>query len=224
MTIRSWPSHERPREKLLNKGPGSLSDAELLAIFLRTGVAGQSAVDIARRLLMEFGNLAQLFNAKADDLMQSKGIGTAKYVQLQAVLEIARRYLYQGIEQGKAINSPAVLADFLRAKMRGYQQEVFACLFLNSQHRAICFKELFQGTINGTAVHPREIARMALSYNAAAVILAHNHPSGEATPSNADRQVTKRIQEALDLVDVRVLDHMVVGDTEVTSMAELGWL
>ena len=222
MTIRDWPSAERPREKLLQQGAGSLSDGELLAIFLRTGVKGSSAVDLARQLLHRFGGLRALISADRKSFCQEVGLGPAKYAQLQAVLEISRRCQSEKLQRDSVLESPDAVRDYLRLQLADRQREVFACLFLDNQHRVICFEELFQGTIDSATVHPREIVKVALSHNAAAVILAHNHPSGVAEPSQADRNITLVIRDALQILDIRLLDHMVVGDTQVISLAEQG--
>lgn len=222
MSIRNWPVSERPREKLLERGPQALSDAELLAIFLRTGVAGLSAVDLARLLLNEFGSLRQLLTANIDQFCSHKGLGTAKYAQLQAVLEMARRHLAAEVHRGDALSNPVTTRQYLLARLRDKRHEVFACLFLDNRHRIIAFEELFQGTIDGASVYPREVVQAALKHNAASVILAHNHPSGIAEPSRSDREITRRLKDALALVDIRVLDHCVIGDAEVVSFAERG--
>ncbi|MBY4678922.1 RadC family protein [Marinobacterium arenosum] len=224
MAITDWPAAERPREKLIERGPQSLSDAELLAIFLRTGTKGKSAVDLARELLGNFGGLRQLLEADQSGFCAAHGLGTAKYVQLQAVLEMGRRHLQSTLEKGAALESPDAVRHYLSARLRHQPREVFACLFLDNKHRVIAFDELFYGTINAASVYPREVVRRALSHNAAALILTHNHPSGVAEPSRADRQITDRLVTALDTVDIRVLDHMVIGDGEVVSFAERGWL
>ncbi len=224
MAIRDWPVDERPREKLLQRGCFALSDAELLAIFLRTGVAGKSAVDLARELLVEYGSLRALLAADRHRFCSSPGLGPAKYVQLQAVLEMGRRHLQESLQREDVLTSPDATRDYLRSRLRGYPYEVFACLFLDSRHRVIEYEELFRGTIDGATVHPREVIRRALAHNAAALILAHNHPSGVAEPSDADRRITRQIREALQLVDVRVLDHIVIGDGEMRSLAEMGWI
>ena len=222
MAIRDWPEAERPREKLLQRGAEALSDAELLAIFLRTGLPGISAVDLARELLHQFGGLRPLLEADQENFCRGKGLGSAKYVQLQASLELSRRHLLATLQQGDALTSPQHTRDYLSARLRGYRQEVFACLFLDNRHRVLAFEELFFGTVDGASVHPREVVRRCLEHNAAAVILAHNHPSGVAEPSRADEQITQRLKEALGLIDVRVLDHMIIGDGEITSLAERG--
>jgi DNA repair protein RadC len=224
MGIRDWPAGERPREKLLLKGAASLSEAELLAIFLRTGVKGKSAVDLARQMLKQFGSLRALLAADQKTLCALPGMGPAKYAQLQAGIEMARRHLGEALERGKPLTDPAATRKYLTARFRDMPYEVFACLYLDNRHRVIAFEELFRGTIDGASVHPREVVRSALSHNGAAVIFAHNHPSGVAEPSDADRRLTQRLKDALALVDIRVLDHFVVGDGEVVSFAERGWL
>jgi DNA repair protein RadC len=224
MAITDWPADERPREKLLQRGAASLSDAELLAIFLRTGVSGKTAVDLARELLGDFGGLRALLEADRAAFCRGVGLGEAKYAQLQATLEIARRHLLEGLKRGDPLTSPDATRDYLRARLRGYPHEVFACLFLDNRHRVIEVEELFRGTIDGASVHPREVVRRALAHNAAAVIFAHNHPSGVAEPSGADERITRRLKEALALVDVRVLDHLIVGDGPIVSLAERGLL
>ncbi len=222
MSINSWPSAERPREKLLLRGSAALSDAELLAILLRTGVPGKSAVDLAREMLNSFGGLRQLLEARQQDFCRIKGMGTAKYVQFQAVLEIGRRYLEAHLERTDALTSPQHTRRYLTTRLRHYPHEVFAALFLDNRHRVITYEELFRGTIDGASVHPREVVKQALAHNAAALILAHNHPSGVAEPSAADRSLTRRLSEALSLVSIRVLDHIIIGDGEAYSFAEHG--
>lgn len=224
MAITDWPADERPREKLLSRGAGQLSDAELLAIFLRTGVKGKSAVDLARDLLLEFGSLRALLTAGQAQFCQPLGLGAAKFAQLQAVLEMAKRHLAEELQHSDALTSPQLTQRFLQAQMRDLRHEVFACLFLDNQHRVLKYQELFRGTIDGAAVYPREVLKQALHEGAAAVILAHNHPSGVAEPSQADRAITDRLQQALALVDIRVLDHLVIGDGYAVSFAERGWL
>jgi len=224
MAITDWPADERPREKLLLRGPAALSDAELLAIFLRTGIVGKTAVDLARELLDEHGGLRALLDADQKQFCRSKGMGAAKYVQLQATLEMGRRHLDERMRRGDALENPHDTRRFLSARLRDYPHEVFACLFLDNRHRVIQFEELFVGTIDGASVHPREVVKRALHHNAAAVILAHNHPSGIAEPSQADQHITRRLRDALALVDIRMLDHFVVGDGELTSFAERGLL
>ncbi|MDK2776680.1 MAG: DNA repair protein RadC [Pseudomonadota bacterium] len=224
MAICDWPAGERPREKLLQQGAAALSDAELLAIFLRTGVKGKSAVDLARELLQDFGGLRQLLMADQQRFCLPSGLGSAKFAQLQAVLEMARRHLAEELERSDALTSPELTRRYLLAQLRDLDHEVFACLLLDNQHRVIRYKELFRGTIDGAAVYPREVVKLALAQGAAAVILAHNHPSGIAEPSQSDRAITERLVQALGLVDVRVLDHLVVGDGYAVSFAERGWL
>lgn len=224
MAITDWPVAERPREKLLERGPDALSDAELLAIFLRTGVAGKTAVDLARELLTRFDGLRNLLAASRDALCAAPGLGEAKYAQLQAALEIGRRHLGAKLARGAALESPGDTRDFLQACLRDRPYEVFCCLFLDNRHRVLAFEELFRGTLSGTAVYPREVVRHALGLNAAAVILVHNHPSGVAEPSRADELLTERLKEALALIDVRILDHLVVGDGDMVSFSERGLL
>lgn len=224
MAIKDWPARERPRERLLAHGPQSLSDAELLAIFLRTGVSGKSAVDLARDLLGRFGSLRQLLAADLTTFCEAPGLGSAKFAQLQAVLEMGRRHLSEKFERGNPLLSPEHTAHFLQARLRDYPYEVFAVLFLDNRHRVLAFEELFRGTIDGASVHPREVVRRALQLNAAAVILSHNHPSGVAEPSQSDQRITTRLREALALVDIRVLDHLVIGDGSCCSLAQLGLL
>ncbi len=221
MPISDWPDEERPREKLLKRGAASLTDAELLAIFLRTGVKGKTAVDLARDLLVRFGGLRPLMQAGCADFCAPKGLGPVKYIQLQAVLEMARRHLYETLKRGDALSNPQDTRRFVVARLRGLPHEVFACLFLDNKHRVIEFEELFRGTIDGASVHPREVLKRALHHNAAALIVAHNHPSGVAEPSDADRHITERLKKALALVDVRLIDHLVVGEA-VVSFAERG--
>lgn len=222
MSIANWPAAERPREKLLSLGARALSDAELLAIFLRIGVTGKSAVDLARDLLQEYGGLRPLLEASQSEFCRGLGLGNAKYAQLQAVLEMGRRHLSATMKAGDLLSSPDLVRQYLSAQLRHQPREVFAVLFLDNQNRLITYEELFFGTIDGASVYPREVVRRAMAHNAAAVILAHNHPSGVAEPSQADQRITQRLQAALELIDVRVLDHMVVGDTEVVSFAERG--
>lgn len=224
MAITDWPVHERPREKLLLRGPAALSDAELLAIFLRTGVPGKTAVDLARELIECFGSLRALLEANYSEFCRGPGLGLAKYVQLQACLEMSRRHLEATLKRGDALTDPQATRNYLIARLRAYSFEVFACLFLDNRHRVLTFEELFRGTIDGASVYPREVVKRALAHNAAAVILAHNHPSGVAEPSRADEMITQRLKEALALVDIRVLDHIIIGDGETLSFAERGLL
>ncbi|MGR8935101.1 MAG: RadC family protein [Gammaproteobacteria bacterium] len=224
MAITDWPAEERPREKLLQRGPRALSDAELLAIFLRTGTPGKTAVDLARELLNEFGSLRALLNADLKCFCRGVGLGEAKYVQLQAVLEMARRHYEEILRRGDALTSVETTRTYLSAQLSRYHYEVFACLFLDNQHRVIVFEELFRGTLDSASVYPREVLKRVLLHNAAAVIFAHNHPSGISEPSSADRQITEKLQQALQLFDVRVLDHFIVGDGWPYSFAEHGLL
>jgi len=224
MTIADWPVDERPREKLLAKGADALSDAELLAIFLRTGVSGKSAVDLARGLLARCGSLATLCAASERDLCELPGMGRAKVAQLQAVLELARRALREKISSGAALSSPAAVRDYLRLRLQALPHEVFVALFLDAQNRVIEIEELFRGTLTQTSVYPREVVKRALARNAGAVIFAHNHPSGVAEPSHADETLTQALKQALALIDVRVLDHFIVAGAGVVSFAERGLL
>ncbi len=219
MSIRHWPDDERPREKLLARGGDALSDAELLAVFIGSGRRGQSAVDLGRTLLAGAGGLKPLLDRSRDC-----GIGAVASCRLLAALELGRRYLDAEVKGSSALTDPAASARYLKSRLCGYPYEVFACLFLDSRHRVIAFEELFRGSLSGASVHPREVVRRCLAHNAAAVILAHNHPSGVAEPSQDDRAITLRLREALGLIDVRVLDHIVVGDALPISLAERGWL
>jgi DNA repair protein RadC len=225
MAITDWPESERPRERLLKIGAGALSDAELLAIFLRVGVKGASAVDLARTLLGHFGSLNRLFAASAAEFSIIPGMGSAKYAQLQAVVELARRALREEMAAGDALSSPRAVRDWLRLTLASLPHEVFMVLLLDAQNRLIAAVELFRGTLTQTSVHPREVVKLALSRNAAGVILAHNHPSGVAEPSRADEALTQALRQALALVDVKLLDHFIVaGAAEPLSFAERGLL
>lgn len=224
MAIIDWPEGERPREKLLTQGSSALSDAELLAIFLRVGVAGKSAVDLARDLLQAFGSLNGIFAASLEQISRIKGMGSSKYAQLQAIFEMSRRALAEEMQARDVMNSPRQVRDFLRLKLGGLPREVFLVIFLDAQNRVLAHEEMFAGTLTQTSVHPREIVKRALYYNAGAVILAHNHPSGVAEPSRADEMITAQLKTALDLVDVRVLDHFVVAGNTTLSFAERGLL
>ncbi len=221
--IKDWPADERPREKLLLRGAQSLSDAELLAIFLRTGTRGKTAVDLARELLHDFNGLRALFEAEEAQFCQANGLGQAKFVQMQAVLEMSRRYLRERLKRGDVLSDPDAVRLYLLAKLRDQPAEVFACVFLDNRHRVIAFEELFFGTIDSASIYPREVVRRVMKHNAAAVIFAHNHPSGVAEPSQADERITQKLKDALALLDVRVLDHFVIGD-QVVSFAERGLL
>jgi DNA repair protein RadC len=223
-STRNWPRTERPREKLLDSGAGALSDAELLAILLGTGCAGASALDIAHGLLAHFGSLRELLRAERQACIRQRGMGAARYAVLHAALELSRRHYRSIITRGPIMSSPDHTRAFLIAQLRDRPFESFCCLYLDNRHRLIRFEELFRGTIDGASVHPREVVRQALHHNAAALILAHNHPSGVAEPSQADELITKRLREALALIDIRVLDHFVVGDENCVSFAERGLL
>lgn len=224
MAIRHWPRNEQPRFKLLNNGPHSLSDAELIAIFLGSGRKGCSAVDVARDMLTGAEGLRPLLEQNRKVLLQTKGVGETKWVLLQAALELGRRYLEAEVRARPVLSNPGKTKTYVKAWLCHYPHEVFACLFLDNRHRIINNEILFTGTIDGAGVYPREVVKRCLELNAAAVIFAHNHPSGIAEPSQADRQITTRLIQALGLLDVRVLDHLVVGDQLVTSMAERGMM
>lgn len=224
MQLRDWPSSERPREKLLARGAAVLSDAELLALFLGSGLPGQDAVTTARGLLAEHGPLRRLLELPPDALTRLPGLGPARVSLLTAALELCSRYLAAGLERGEALADPAAAGRYFAQRLRGQAIEVFAVLFLDARHRALAFEELFRGTIDGAEVHPREVVRRALAHNAAAVIVGHNHPSGNSEPSAADRAVTAQLKQSLALVDVRLLDHFVIGDGPPASMAARGWV
>ena len=222
MAITDWPADERPRERLLAQGVGVLSDAELLAIFLRVGMKGKSAVDLGRELINRFGSLNRLFAASMAEFAAVPGMGEAKYAQLQAVLEMAKRALGEQLSARELLSSPQAVRDYLRLTLGGLPHEVFLAMWLDAQNRLIATEELFRGTLTQTSVYPREVVKRALAQNAAAVILAHNHPSGVAEPSAADVSLTKVLKDALNLVDVRLLDHFVIGDGAPVSMAARG--
>jgi len=224
MPLDSLPPDARPREKLLARGPASLADAELLALLLRTGFKGVSVLQLAQQLLDHFGGLAGLLRADVADLGAVKGLGPAKQAEIAAVLEIARRALHQQLERRTVFDAPDSVKQFLRLQLDGLDHEIFALLFLDAQHRLIAMEELFRGTLTQTSVYPREVVKRALAHGAAAVILAHNHPSGVAEPSRADELLTQALKNALSLIDVRVLDHFVVGGGNAVSMAERGLL
>ncbi|HRO27922.1 MAG TPA: DNA repair protein RadC [Luteimonas sp.] len=224
MHIRDWPSHERPREKLLGRGAGALSDAELLAIFLGSGLPGQDAVATARQLLNAHGPLRRLLELSPAEMARLPGLGPARSSQLAAAMELGSRWLAAGLERGEALSDPASAGRYFASRLRGQAIEVFAVLFLDTRHRALAFEELFRGTIDGAEVHPREVVRRALAHNAAAVIVGHNHPSGNPEPSAADRAVTAQLKQSLALVDVRLLDHFVIGDGAPVSLAARGWV
>jgi len=222
-TLKNWPSAERPREKLLTLGSASLSDAELLAIFLRTGVKGCNVVDLSRKLLLNFGSLANVFRANQKEFCQHHGLGSAKYVQLQACLEMSKRYLAeQLVQQGSALTSSQATRDYLISELRNETREVFAVLFLDNQHQVLKFERLFFGTLNAATVYPRVVVEQALTHHSAAVILAHNHPSGIAEASIADKHITQKLEQALQLIDVKVLDHMIIAGHQCYSFAEHG--
>ena len=222
MAISHWPKEERPREKLLSKGAAALSDAKLVAIFLRTGLPGITPIDLARGLLSEFGGIGPLLSARQVAFCERKGLGPAKFAQLQAALELISRYIKEELRANPIFTSPQMVIDYLAVQMRGYQREVFVILLLDSRHQLLDFHELFQGTIDMAGVYPREIVKLALQNNAAAVIVAHNHPSGVAEPSQSDIAITRRIKQALALVDIRLLDHFIIGHGAVTSLADSG--
>ncbi len=222
--IKSWPAAERPREKLLNQGASSLSEAELLAVLFGSGQRGMSAVELGRRLLSEYGSLRALLALEASLACKAPGLGLRRHALLQAALEISRRHYQAEISAGPALESPLVVQRFLIAQLRDRPYEVFCCLHLDNRHRLIAYEELFRGTIDGASVHPREVLRQALKRNSAAVILAHNHPSGVPEPSQADELITRRVKDALALVDIRVLDHVIVGDSRCISFSERGLL
>jgi len=222
MAITDWPTQERPRERLLAQGAQALSDAELLAIFLRTGVSGKSAVDLARELLHSFGSLTALARASAEEFCAVPGVGPAKYAQLQAVMEMARRALKEQAQRCDALTSPQAVRDYLRLQLASREYEVFMAVFLDTQNRVITMEELFRGTLRETSVYPREVVKRALQLNASALIFAHNHPSGVAEPSRADEVITRTLKQALALVDVRVLDHFIVAAGGGVSLAERG--
>ena len=224
MSIAHWPEAERPREKLLQRGPAVLSDAELLAIFLRTGIRGCSAVDMGRQLIQRFGSLGKLLAAEPGDFARGSGLGPAKYAQFMAVKELARRVLAEEMQLGDALSSPQAVRQYLRLAIGVRDVEVFVALFLTAQNRVLAVEELFRGTLTETRVYPREIVRRALQHNAHAVIVAHNHPSGVAEPSAADRALTVSLKQALALVDISLLDHFVVTGSHAESLAERGWM
>ncbi len=222
MQIRDWPAAERPREKLLQLGSGALSEAELLAIWLRHGTSGMNALDVARALLARLGSLRRVLTAERHVLCGQHGVGPARWAELQAALEIVRRHHLEKLQTGPMLGSPRAARDYLVARLRDLEHEVFCCLYLDSRHRLTRCEELFRGTVDGASVHPREVVKQALARNATAVILAHNHPSGIAEPSQADEIITTRLRDALALVEIRLLDHLIVGDGQCTSLAEKG--
>ncbi|OYY48485.1 MAG: hypothetical protein B7Y48_09640 [Methylophilales bacterium 28-44-11] len=224
MAITDWPQDERPREKLMHQGVGVLSDAELLAIFLRVGVAGKSAVDLARDLLHQFGNLNGIFSATLTQISQVHGMGASKYCQLQAIFEMCQRALSEQMQLRDVLSSPKQVRDYLMLKLGALPREVFMVIMVDAQNRVLAQEILFEGTLTQTSVYPREVVKRALHYNAASVILAHNHPSGIAEPSKADETLTQSLKQALALVDVRVLDHFIVAGNSTLSFVERGLL
>ncbi|EST17446.1 DNA repair RadC family protein [Pseudomonas putida S610] len=224
MNIREWPVQDRPREKLLQRGAAVLSDAELLAVLLGSGVAGRNVLDVARGLLVRFGGLRPFLEADRRAVLREPGMGEVKYAQLQALLEIGRRYLDEGITRAAALEDPQAVRRYLKSMLRHEPSEVFGCLFLDTKHRPLAFEVLFRGTIDRASVYPREVVRRALMHNAAALILCHNHPSGNSEPSKEDVHLTLSLKRGLALIDVRVLDHIIIGDGEPLSMVEHGWV
>jgi len=222
MSIKNWPDSEKPKEKLFKYGANKLSDAELLAILINTGIKNKSALSIAHDLLSEFGNIRQLTNSQFDSLQICAGIGKHKYILLQAAIELGKRHMASAVQPGDLFTSPHDVKKYLMTKLRDHKHEVFAAIFLNNRHRLICFEELVQGTINQAAVYPREIIKKALEYNASAMILAHNHPSGHCEPSDADKAITHQLKIALQPLEIHILDHFIVGDGAVFSFKERG--
>ena len=222
MAITEWPTAERPREKLLLQGASSLSDAELLAIFIRTGIRGKTAVDVGRDLINEFGSLRGVLTADKKTICGASGFGATKYALLQAALELNRRFLEAKLKRQCALTNPKQVAEYLIHRLRDQQREVFAIIYLDNRHQVIEYEELFYGTINGATVHPREVVKNVLLHNAAAVIIAHNHPSGIAEPSQSDTAITLKLQDALQLIDVKLLDHLVIGDGDFVSLSDRG--
>lgn len=224
MPITDWPYEDRPREKLLSKGEKTLTDAELIAIFLKTGTRGKTALALAQELLQEYGSLQKLLRTPAHILIKKPGMGKAKYATLIAALELGRRHLHQKIMTKEKLNNSHLTRDYLKHCLGEYHNEVFACLFMDTHFRLIHYEELFHGTIHSAAVYPREIVRRGLLHNAAKIILAHNHPSGHPEPSSADRQITLLIKQALELVDIEVVDHIIIGNPETFSFADAGMI
>lgn len=224
MPMTHWPLNERPREKLLRFGAKHLSDAELLAIFVNTGVRGKTALDIARELLIDFDGLKKLLQTYPHEIYQKRGLGKAKYALLQAAIELGRRFLDHEIQPGETLQNTEHTKQFLSQQLKQYSHEVFACLFLDNHNRLICFEELFHGTLNEATVYPREVIKRALLHNAAKIIFAHNHPSGNPTPSQSDQQITHHLKQALALVDVQLIDHIVIGHGSMVSLVEWGMM
>ncbi|MGZ3236062.1 MAG: RadC family protein [Burkholderiaceae bacterium] len=224
MAITDWPSDQRPRERLIKHGPKALSDAELLAVFLRVGVTGKSAVDLGRDMVGHFGSLNGLFSASLADFSVLNGLGPAKFAQLQAVLELAKRAIAEELQSGVTLNSPQAVKQYLQLLLGSKPYESFVVLFLDVKNRLIASEELFRGTLTHASVYPREIVKASLAHNAASILLAHNHPSGTSEPSSADQTLTQSLKQALALVDIRVLDHFIVAGPHVYSFAEHGQL
>jgi DNA repair protein RadC len=222
MTINQWPLSERPREKLLEHGAKYLTNAELIAIFLRTGIRGKTALDLARELLTELGGLKKIFTVDPNHFYQKSGIGKAKFAMLKAALELGKRYLEEDLTPGEALPDSQTTKRFLSSRLKSYSNEVFACLFLDNHHRILAFEELFHGTLTEANIYPREIVKRCLAHNAAKIILAHNHPSGNPDPSQSDCEITAMLKTSLEILDVLVIDHIVVGHTDCVSLAELG--
>ncbi len=224
MKIAQWPLADRPREKLLTQDIRTLTDAELIAILLQFGTKGKTALDLARELLYQFGGLQKLLQAKPQALYQLRGLGKAKYAILQAAFELGKRCAHENLRVGEKLSSSKAAQSFLAKRLGGHKREIFACIFLNNHHHFLAFEELFQGSLTEAKVYPREIVRSALTQNAAKIILAHNHPSGDPTPSQSDQELTTFIRQALAIVDVQVLDHIIIGQGKNFSFAEAGWL
>lgn len=222
MSIRHWPKAERPRERLIEQGAHALSDGELLAVLIGCGNRGRSAVDLARELIAQFGSLRELLSADSRTCLEQHGIGPARYASLQAALELARRHYRETMQLGNALRRPEEVRTFLLAQLRDRPYEMFCCLYVNEAHRFIAFEELFRGSYNISTVYQREVVRQCLTHNAAAVIVAHNHPTGVAEPSEGDLAVTRRLKQVLKGVDVELLDHIIVGDSRCFSFAERG--
>lgn len=222
MSLANWPKTEQPREKLLAAGAERLSDAELLAIFIHTGIRGKSALEIARGLLVKYGDLGEVLKQDRDALCAEPGLGTAKVASLEAAQELAQRQMLGVARKADVLDSSAATRRYLLAKYQHLEHEVFSCVYLNNQHHVVKIEELFRGTIDGAAIYPREVVKRCLYHNAAAVIFAHNHPSGVAEPSQPDLAITSRLKQALATVDIRVLDHLIIGAGTVVSLAERG--
>lgn len=224
MKLQQWPTQERPREKLLQFGAHTLSDAELFAILINSGIKGKSAVDLSKQVINHFGGVQPLFLSSKKQFTKQEGLGEAKFALLQACVELFKRGMAERLSKRSSFTCADSASDYLRAQLASHKREVFAMLLLNSQHQLIAYREMFKGTINSASVYPRELVKQAMDDNAAAVILAHNHPSGVAEPSQADIQITQRIKQAFALVDVTVLDHFVIGHSSAVSFAQRGLL